>query len=359
MNLDRPLTPLPPKPAQLGGLWSVDARMHALFDSVRRAGRTTLPVLVQGPTGSGKELIAKALHESSLRAHRPLVAVNCGALSPQLVESELFGHKKGAFTGADNDRPGLFEAAKGGTIFLDEVGELPLELQPRLLRALETGTVRRVGDVTERPVDARVVAATHRDLSRMVAEGKFREDLLHRLWVLSVSIPALSVRKGDIVFLAERFIMEAGGIAKHLSPSARTALLHHDFPGNVRELKNRILRAHHMAEGAMIEAEDLGLSASGPRPREPSRRGASFGREARPRLPSVVDVKELSIELLDRLPVEEERRALLRMIDAFGGNRARVARVLGIGKSTLHARLKRLGVPMKSESRAVPAILAV
>lgn len=332
--------------------------MHALFQALQRAARTTLPVLIQGPTGSGKELVAHALHEASLRADKPFVAVNCGALSPQLVESELFGHKKGAFTGADNDRAGLFEAAKGGTLFLDEVGELPLELQPRLLRALETGSVRRVGDVTERPVDARVVAATHRDLSRMVSEGRFREDLLHRLWVLSLNVPPLSVRRSDIIFLAERFISEAGGTPKRLSPSARTALLHHDFPGNVRELKNRILRAFHMAEGQMIEVEDLGLGGQSFRPREPSRRGASGIREARARLPSVVDVKDLSMEMLDRLPVDEERRALVRMIDAFGGNRARVARVLGIGKSTLHARLKRLGVPMKSETKTGTATVA-
>ncbi len=329
-----------------------------MFELVRRSARTTLPVLVQGPTGSGKELVARALHESSLRSSRPFVAVNCGAISPQLIESELFGHKKGAFTGADDDRAGLFEAAKGGTLFLDEVGELPLELQPRLLRALETGSVRRVGDVAERPVDARVVAATHRDLSRMVAEGRFREDLLHRLWVLSVTVPPLSARRSDVILLAERFISEAGGSPKRLSPSARTALLHHDFPGNVRELKNRILRAQHLAEGLMIEADDLGLSGSNPLPRAPCRRDVSGLRETRTRSASVIDVKELSMELLDQLPVEEERRALLRMIDAFGGNRARVARVLGIGKSTLHARLKRLGVPMKFESRNNATIVA-
>ncbi len=231
----------------------------------RRVAPRSVPVLLEGETGTGKELMARAIHQASPRRDRPFIAVNCGALPPELVESELFGHEKGAFTGADRSRPGYFAAANGGTLFLDEIGELPPAAQVKLLRVLQEGAVVRVGATTPRDVDVRVIAATNRTLAEEVAEGRFREDLFYRLAVAVLQLPPLRDRAGDTGLLADRLLerinaestSEPGYREKKISASARNVLLRHAWPGNVRELSNTLRRAAIWSDGSAITAQDL------------------------------------------------------------------------------------------------------
>jgi transcriptional regulator with GAF, ATPase, and Fis domain len=246
--------------------------MKKLFARLDRAARTDATVLVLGETGTGKELVAESIHRASARRDRPFVVVDCGALHASLLESELFGHVRGAFTGASSDRLGAFEAAQGGTLFLDEIGEVPLELQPKLLRALEARTVRRLGETRVRTVDVRIVAATHRDLARSVAEGSFREDLYFRLAVLTVRVPPLRERLDDLPLLMESF--EAG--PDLLSREHLAELRTRRFPGNVRELRNYVERATAFG----IEEQELDW-------REESSRGDGEDTLDAPRGPSV------------------------------------------------------------------------
>lgn len=226
-----------------GGLIGPSSVMRALFASLNRIAGANVTVLIEGETGTGKDLVAETLHNASPRASGPFVPVDCGALPPTMIESELFGHKKGAFTGAASDRPGLIEAADGGTLFLDEMGELPKEIQPKLLRVLEKRETRRVGENTTRRVDVRVIAATNRKLLAEVQAGNFREDLFYRLAVARVTVPALRERRDDILPLAAHFIREAGGRGlEDLPPNADSMLLNHTWPGNVRELRNVVQR---------------------------------------------------------------------------------------------------------------------
>ncbi|HPC83554.1 MAG TPA: sigma-54 dependent transcriptional regulator [Thermoanaerobaculaceae bacterium] len=279
-------------------------------------------VLITGESGTGKELIARRLHERSGRAHGPFVAVNCAALPEALAESELFGHEKGAFTGADRMRRGRFEDAEGGTLFLDEVGELPLALQAKLLRALDGRTVRRVGGPSEIPVDVRVVAATNRNLAAEAARGAFRQDLFFRLAVVTVHLPPLRERRGDIPVLAQHLAAELA--ARHrlpppdLTPEALGALQRHDWPGNVRELRNVLERAVVVRGGLPIRPEDIALPSV----------GGKAGHEGG--IP------------LDR--DEREREALLEALRRAGGNREQAARLLDISVRTLYYRLRRFGI---------------
>ena len=232
-------------PTPFGGLVGDAAAMRALFALCEQAAGADSTVLVEGESGTGKEVLAEALHRASPRAERPFVVVDCGALAANLVESELFGHEKGAFTGADRARAGALEEANGGTLFLDEIGELPLEQQVKLLRALEARQVRRVGAARTKPIDVRIIAATHRRLDRLVAGGQFRADLYYRLAVIKVHVPALRDRAEDILPLARRFLAE---LKPSLDPSAllsdtvSSALVAHPWPGNVRELRNVVQR---------------------------------------------------------------------------------------------------------------------
>jgi len=288
--------------------------MTSLKNRIARLAPSRATVLVCGPSGSGKELVARALHQ------RPgaFLAINCGALSANLAESELFGHTKGAFTGATQDKVGAFEAADGGTLFLDEIGELPLDLQPKLLRVLETMTVRRVGGTEERSISTRVVAATHRDLIQMVEKGTFREDLYHRLSVLTIAVPSLEDRKDDVPLLARHFLaLESEG--KAFTAEAESALAAHAWRGNVRELRNVILRACLLTETSSIDVEDLEL--------EPTKSAPAQKQES---------------------TIADERAQIIALLAACGDNRARAARVLGISKSTLHSRIKRLGIKLKN-----------
>ncbi|MCB9681888.1 MAG: sigma 54-interacting transcriptional regulator [Alphaproteobacteria bacterium] len=243
------------------GLRSASPQMHRVFDTVRRVAETDVTVLVRGESGTGKELIARALHDESPRASGPFVAVNCAALTPGLLEAELFGHVRGAFTGAVRDRAGLFEQADGGTLFLDEIAELPLDMQAKLLRVLESGEVVRVGASRTTRVDCRVVAATHRSLREEVREGRFREDLMYRLRVVPLFLPALRERPMDVDLLFEHFLrlqnQRGSRRMTGVDPAAMRVLLEHDWPGNVRELRNVVAYAFAVGPGPRIRREDL------------------------------------------------------------------------------------------------------
>jgi DNA-binding NtrC family response regulator len=247
--------PLPAAaPGALGHLRGTSTPMQALYDMIERVAPTSASVLIVGESGTGKEVIATAIHESSERAQQPFLAINCGALPANLVEAELFGYEKGAFTGAVRAHQGCFERASGGTLFLDEITEMPLELQVTLLRALETGRFCRVGGAQEVSVDVRVIAATNRDPATAMADGCLREDLLYRLAVFPIQVPALRERGDDIELLARHFLDEFNadaGTAKRLSANARAFLRSHSWPGNVRELKNAVQRAFILADEAL------------------------------------------------------------------------------------------------------------
>ncbi|MDZ4019936.1 Transcriptional regulatory protein ZraR [Pseudomonas sichuanensis] len=239
------------------------APMQDLFVKIRKVAPTDSNVLIQGESGTGKELVARALHNLSRRAKAPMISVNCAAIPETLIESELFGHEKGAFTGASAGRAGLVEAADGGTLFLDEIGELPLEAQARLLRVLQEGEIRRVGSVQSQKVDVRLIAATHRDLKNLAKAGQFREDLYYRLHVIALKLPALRERGSDVNEIADTFLArQSARIGRddlHFSHEAEQAIRHYSWPGNVRELENAVERAVILSESAEISADLLGI----------------------------------------------------------------------------------------------------
>jgi two-component system response regulator HydG len=255
--------PLVAEPSDIG-VTGRSAAIRTVVASIRKYAPVELPVLITGETGTGKEVAARALHGLSARADRPFAAINCGALPPNLVQSELFGHERGAFTGANARRIGHFETAAGGTVFLDEVGDLPLDAQTSVLRFLQEGTLERVGSSQLIKLDVRVLAATHVDLEKAVEQGRFREDLYYRLNVLRLRMPALRERDDDVVTLAQRFLdafrEQHASRARSFSAAARRAMLDFAWPGNVRELLNRVQRAAVVAEDALISVDDLDLS---------------------------------------------------------------------------------------------------
>lgn len=314
------------------GMVAASPAMQSVFRWVERFADSKEPVLVVGASGTGKEGVSRALHDASSRASGPYLALNCGALASGVIESELFGHVRGAFTGAAADKKGAFEAASGGTLFLDEIGELPMDLQPKLLRVLETGTVRRVGGTDELPVDARIVAATHRDLERWVAEGRFREDLFHRLYVLSIAIPPLAERPEDVEALALHFVRTYPARSKRLSADAMEALRAHRWPGNVRELRNVLVRALLTTDHDVITQEDLQFSRD------------AFSSSRRPE-PLPVSPEPMN----EDDPHAPERVKIQNALRAAGGNRAAAARRLGISKSTFYDRVRRLGLDLPSK----------
>jgi two-component system NtrC family response regulator len=300
--------------------------MQSVFDMVSKVAGTDVPILISGESGTGKECVAAAAHRRSRRSDGPFVPINCGAIPENLLESELFGHERGAFTGATSQRRGKFEFAQGGTLFLDEIGELLPSLQVKLLRFLQEKVIERVGGREQLPVDARVVAATNQDLEKAVAERRFREDLYFRLAVVKIQLPPLRERGRDVVQLAERFIAvssnELGKPQKALSAEATDALLRYSWPGNVRELQNRIKRAIVMAEGPTITSRDLELSAAaGPADSESSLREAK--------------------ELVERELVE-------KALAENSGNISRAARALGISRPTLYSLMERYGLRKSS-----------
>jgi two-component system, NtrC family, response regulator HydG len=308
-----------------GAVIAESAALRGVLDRVRRAARSTATVLVTGESGTGKELVARAVHVQSDRVGAPFVAVNCRALAASLLESELFGHERGAFTGADRARSGLFERADGGTLFLDEIGDVSLEFQAKLLRVLQERRVTRVGGNEERAVDFRLVAASQRDLRREVDAGRFREDLYFRLAVIPIQIPPLRERREDVLPLARHFLARANADRSPplagWSPEVEAFLLRHAWPGNARELENAIERGAVLARGERIELDDL-LAG------DPSEAPAPPG-----------DPEETLRVYLDRMSRERVREVLA----ACGGSKSEAARRLGVDRTTLYRLLERLG----------------
>ncbi len=316
------------------GLVGQSRVMRVLFDQTRRVARAEGPVLVTGPSGAGKELIARAVHEESDRAGKPFLAVNCAGVPAELLESEFFGHSSGAFSGAEKRRPGLFQEADGGTLFLDEIGEMPQPLQAKLLRALQDGMIRPVGADREIQVDVRVLAATNRDLNDRVQSGDFREDLYYRLETFSLHVPALSERPDDIDLLAASFLDQFANAhqrpARRIGESAMNALKAYTWPGNVRELRNAMERAVTFCEDAEIGLEHL-----------PARIRKETG--SSPELAADSDSPEASglpSNLLegDMLPSLDElrQRYVHYVLDKVDGNKRRAAALLGVGRRTLY-----------------------
>jgi DNA-binding NtrC family response regulator len=309
--------PAAPQATALTGTSAAIARLRAQIGKVALADP---PVLIWGESGSGKELTAQAIHAQSPRAHQPFVPINCGAIPATLIQSELFGHARGAFTGAARDKPGLIESAAGGTVFLDEIADLPKDLQSNLLRFLQEKTIYRVGSTRSIAVDARVIAASHVDLQQAVAQGLFREDLYYRLNVLPIDVPPLRERKEDLAMLAEHFFRayaaEKAPRLKGFSNAAMLAICQHEWPGNVRELINRIRRALVLSEGRLITPHDLGLAAA------PAHHAVG----------------------LAEWRIRAERAAIGASLERAGRNITHAARELGVSRMTLYRMLAKHGI---------------
>jgi two-component system nitrogen regulation response regulator GlnG len=320
------------------------AALLEVFKTIGRVAGSDVPVLVTGESGTGKELVARAIHQASTRAEGPFIAVNAAAIPRELLESELFGHERGSFTGAIESRAGRFREARGGTLFLDEIGDMPLELQAKLLRVLQSGEVTSVGGRRPEHVDVRIVAATHRDLDVAVREGRFREDLLYRLRVVPLHIPPLRERPDDIGALAQHFVAryadELGTGPRLLAPNALERLLLHAWPGNVRELENAIKRALVLSTGEVLTPESFAfLSApAAPAGAEEADLEALVLREVDAALAS--GERALHEALLRRI----ERPLLERVLEHTGGNQLRAATLLGINRNTLRKKLTELGI---------------
>jgi two-component system, NtrC family, response regulator PilR len=312
---------------------------------IARLARTMAPVAITGESGSGKELAARSIHLQSARTNGPFVAVNCGAIPENLMEAEFFGYRKGAFTGAESDRNGFFQAASGGTLMLDEVADLPLTMQVKLLRAIQERKVRKVGATAEEPVDVRLISATHKNLPRMVAEGLFRQDLFYRLNVIELRMPALRERKTDIPALADHLlarIAERHSLKRpKLTRAATERLMEHDFPGNVRELENLLERTVALAGEGVIEAEELGLALSSVNAPMAAAPAVSDNTAPTP-LPAAEGVA-LPVDLpayLDQI----ERGLIERALQATRYNRTQASTLLGISFRQLRYRMQRLGI---------------
>lgn len=304
-----------------------DAMLRAVSET-QRVAQTDTTVLLLGESGTGKELFARAVHHLSARRERPFVAVNCAAIPETLIESELFGHERGAFTGATERRPGKFELASGGTIFLDEIGELPTNAQSKLLRAIEEKTVDRIGGRAPVEVDVRIVAATNRDLQAAAQAGEFRRDLYFRLSVFPVRIPPLRERGDDVELLARHFAAQYGREMRKreavLTDDALAAIRSYSWPGNVRELENAIERACILADSVRLEARDLGLPADA----------------SRDEVPAEFDVSGTLSEAVERAVRAVERRKIIEALEAHGGNKTRAAETLGVSYKTLLTKIK-------------------
>jgi DNA-binding NtrC family response regulator len=305
-----------------GSLVGKSAEMERLYRIITKAAQSTHPVLIIGESGTGKELVARSIHYSGPNRDKPFIPVDCGALVPTLIESELFGYVRGAFTGAVRSKEGLLQIANGGTVFLDEIGEMPVELQSKLLRAIQEHEIRPVGSTKRIPIDVRILAATNRDLETEVAEGNFRRDLYFRLNVLTLRIPPLRERKQDIRTLAEYFmerLAKASGNRKVLSEDMMKAMLDYDWPGNVRELENCIERTWALSSGPTLGFPDL------PTYIKTTHEQKSTVKLVGPKILPLVDI---------------ERKAILEAIEQLHGDKLMAARLLGIGKTTLYRKLK-------------------
>ena len=321
-------------------IYGSSGAMQSVRDLIARVAPTDATVLITGETGTGKELVARAIHKNSPRALKPFVAVNCAAFTETLLESELFGHEKGAFTGADRSRQGLFEAAHQGTLFLDEVAEMSPAAQAKLLRVVTDGQVLRVGSTQPRKVNVRLLAATHRDLPQRVRDGLFRQDLYYRLAVVPIAIPPLRERRDDIAALSELFVRQVSIDLKlprrHLMPQALDRLRSYDFPGNVRELRNLIERASILSASTELNADSFPVALdSGPQ--------LESGGSARAKSTSLFDVLPEVNDLRDFL-AEAEKTLILRTLKSTNGAQAEAARRLGISRSDLGYKITKYGI---------------
>ncbi|HEX8926822.1 MAG TPA: sigma-54 dependent transcriptional regulator, partial [Terriglobales bacterium] len=310
-----------------GSIIGRSPEMEKLYRIISKAAHSTHPVLILGESGTGKELVARSIHYSGPFRDKPFIAVDCGSLVPSLIESELFGYVKGAFTGANKSKDGLLTVADGGTIFLDEIGELPVDLQAKLLRALQEKEIRPVGGTKPVPVDVRVLAATNRDLETAVQQGTFRRDLYFRLNVLSLRIPSLRQRKQDIPLLVGHFLerlARSTGVQRNISDDALKLMLNYDWPGNVRELENCIERACALSSGTTIHTGDLPTPIQNWKEQAQITQSSSIAR-------GIMPISEI------------EKQAILAAIDQLHGDKLEAARLLGIGKTTLYRKLKEYG----------------
>lgn len=313
------------------GVIGNSALMHAVVARLRQIAPTSATVLITGESGTGKELVAKALHNNSPRRYKPFVPLNCAALSENILESELFGHVKGAFTGADRERKGWFEHANGGTLFLDEVGDIPLSTQVKLLRALESGEIVRVGTNEAIKVNVRLISATNRDLSEAIDKGQFRQDLFHRLKVVSVKLPALRSRREDIPLLIDFFLKEFtashGKTVKAITPATRKALTAYPWPGNVRELKNAIESMVVIDSDGVLDVDDLTEDVQTVAPVKPEAGSSAVG-----------------ANLIGQKLVDVEKFYITETLKLTKGNREEASRLLDIGERTLYRKIKEYGI---------------
>ncbi|HUH00236.1 MAG TPA: sigma-54 dependent transcriptional regulator [Gammaproteobacteria bacterium] len=325
-----------------GKLLGSSPAMEHVRDLVAKVARSQAPVHIVGESGTGKELVARLIHDSGPRAGLPFVPVNCGAIPSELMESELFGHVKGSFTGANADKEGLIRSAEGGTLLLDEIADLPLQMQVKLLRVIQERAVRPVGDTREIPVDVRFLSATHQDLGKLVADGRFREDLYYRINVIELQVPPLRERGEDILELAEhilaRLAQRVGTDKPALSAAARKTLMAHAFPGNVRELENTLERALALCENGKIEAGNIQLKAPAAG-REPGDEPPVARQPAAK--PGFINPEETHLEgQLEDL----ERAAIVQALEQTRYNRTKAAKLLGISFRALRYRIKKLGI---------------
>lgn len=312
-------------PCRFGRLLGISPPMKRLYGQIEKAARSSLPVLIRGESGTGKELVARELHQRSNRSQKSMVAVNTAAIAESLIESELFGHVKGAFTGADRPREGVFRQADGGTLFLDEIGDMPIAVQTRLLRVLQESILQPVGSEQSIVVDVRVISATHQDLEQAITDKAFRQDLYFRLKGIELVIPPLRSRREDILLLASEFV----GEERQFSNDAIAALLDHSWPGNVRELKQRVLSAVAMSETEWINRSDLGFATT-----VSLAAGPTFERYF-----------ELPLAEAHQLILEEfDRTAIHRMLEMEAGNITAAARRLGMHRQSLQQKMKQLGI---------------
>lgn len=332
-----------------GQLWGRSACMLRVYEQISRVAGSGVTVFITGESGTGKEVVAQTIHELSRRRKMPFLGVNCGAISPNLIESEIFGHEKGSFTGADRQHQGFFERAAGGTLFLDEITEMPMDLQVKLLRVLETGRFMRVGATQSQETDVRIIAATNRSPMKAVAEGHLRVDLMYRLNVFPIEVPALRERLSDVPLLAERFLRLIGeqeGKEKTFTPEALAQLSAYPWPGNVRELRNAVQRAYVMATGSVIDTQWLPhpseqVSGVHPLHAEPVPAIASQSLEPAPTAKLADDRARDAVVLpLGISLAEAEQKLILATLEHYGRQKERTAAALGISLKTLYNRLK-------------------